>query len=61
MLLGVSGSSDMPHFSLQSLAVMATQHQHLTYRYHLLQGQPVFAYANFVAAKKQLRRNFNKE
>jgi len=50
----------MPHFSLQSLATTVAPH-YLPYYYHLLQAQPVFAYANFVAAKKQLGQNFNKE
>ena len=60
LLIGVSGSSEMPHFSLQSLAV-TPHYQHLTYQYHLQQAQPSFAYANFVAAKKRLGQNFNKE
>jgi len=63
LVLGVNISSEMPHFSLQSLAttVGPTHHQHLNYHYYLLCGQPSFAYANFVAAKKRLGQNFNKE
>lgn len=63
MALGVNGSSEMPHFSLQSLAATAipAHSQHLNYQYYLLHSQPSFAYANFVAAKKRLGQNFNKE
>ena len=59
---GSSGAgAEMPHFSLPSLTSKHVHNQHLNYVYYLEHGQPSFAFANFVAAKKRHGHNFNKE
>ena len=49
-----------PHFSQSVLCHQYAQTDKLTYIYYLYEGQPSFAFANFVAAKLANHSNLNK-
>ncbi|XP_019859323.1 PREDICTED: spatacsin-like [Amphimedon queenslandica] len=56
----IDASGDMPHFSHPALTQHSSHSIKLTYTYYLYQGQPSFAFANFVAAKLSSKSNINK-